>query len=101
MNVKNFFRKQSVKTELRVRRAVNCFENGKSNKQGGDFMTEMVIRIVISIVLFIVIVIILMKFRRKGNDHDPVDSLSMMKQRLEKGEITAEEYEEAKNRRGK
>jgi len=64
-------------------------------------MTEMIIRIVLSLIILTVIIIILSKFRRSSKKIDPGDSLSIMKERLEKGEITEEEYEEAKRRRGK
>lgn len=64
-------------------------------------MTEMVVRIIVTVLILIVMVIILSKFRRKNKNNDPADSLAIMKERLEKGEITEAEYEEAKKRRGK
>jgi putative membrane protein len=64
-------------------------------------MIEMVIRVILSIILLIVIIVILSKFARRNKENDPADSLTLMKKRFEEGEITEEEYEEAKRRRGK
>lgn len=63
--------------------------------------TEMIIRLILAAVLLVVIIIILIRFRRRNSETDPRDSLVIMKERYEKGEITKEDYEEAKRRRGK
>lgn len=63
--------------------------------------TEYVIRIILSIIVLIVIIIILSRFRVNKEKTPPADSLEMMEKRLENGEITQEEYDEAKGRRGK
>jgi len=64
-------------------------------------MTEWIIRIIISVIILIVLIIILSKFRARKSEPDKADSLAIMKKRLEEGEITEEEFEEAKRRRGK
>ncbi|MCM3740523.1 SHOCT domain-containing protein [Oceanobacillus luteolus] len=63
--------------------------------------TEMIIRLILAAILFVVIVIILVRFRRGKSNTDARDSLEIMKERYEKGEITKEDYEEQKRRRGK
>ncbi|GAB3046148.1 SHOCT domain-containing protein [Virgibacillus ainsalahensis] len=62
---------------------------------------EVYIRIGLSIVILIAIIIILVRFKRRKSEGNPRDSLQLMKERLEKGEITQEEYDEAKRKRGK
>ncbi|WP_373894972.1 SHOCT domain-containing protein [Virgibacillus sp. CBA3643] len=62
---------------------------------------EYVIRIILLIVVLIVIIIILSRFTVNKGKKPPADSLQLMEKRLENGEITQEEYEEAKRRRGK
>lgn len=57
------------------------------------------LRFVITVVVTLVILWILIRFRRtKERD---VGSLDILKERMEKGEITEKEYEEAKRRQGK
>lgn len=63
--------------------------------------TESVIRIILSIIVLIVIIIILSRFRVNKGKNPPGDSLEMMEKRLENGEITQKEYDEAKSRRGR
>ena len=63
--------------------------------------TEFIIRIVLSAVVLIVLVIILIRSKRGKTQVSARDSLEVMKERLEKGEITQEDYDNAKKRRGK
>ena len=63
--------------------------------------TEFIIRIVLSAVVLLVLVIILMQSRNGKSQTSARDSLDVMKERLEKGEISDEDYEAAKKRRGK
>ena len=57
------------------------------------------LRFVITVVVTLVILWILIRFRRtKERD---VGSLDILKERMEKGEITEKEYEKAKRRQGK
>ena len=77
------------------------YKKGRIINKAVNHMTEMVIRVILSIIVLIVIIIILSKFTRKSKRGDPTDSLAIMKKRLENEEITEEEYEEAKQRRGK
>ncbi|GAB3790851.1 SHOCT domain-containing protein [Virgibacillus kimchii] len=59
------------------------------------------VRIVLTIIVLIVLIIILIRFTRKKSEISPRDSLVIMKERMERGEISEEEYEEARKRRGK
>jgi putative membrane protein len=62
---------------------------------------EILIRLIVSIVVVVALVVILIKYR---DDHDMTvypDSLEVMRQRYERGEISKEDYEEQKRRRGK
>jgi len=59
------------------------------------FSTRLVISIIIAIVLLWII------FRFKAGKNGEASSLEIMKERLEKGEITQEEFERAKKRQGK
>lgn len=61
-----------------------------------SMITEGMVRIGISIVILLVILIILLKFREKSNPAK--SSLDLLKDRLEKGEITKEEYEAARKK---
>ena len=63
--------------------------------------TEFIIRIVLSAVVLIVLVIILIRSKRGKTQVSARDSLDVMKERLEKGEITQKDYDDAKKRRGK
>lgn len=62
-------------------------------------LTESYVRLVIGIIVLIVLVWILIQFRAKKNPRP--DSLEILRERMEKGEITEEEYEAAKKKRGK
>lgn len=64
-----------------------------------SILTEGYIRIILAIVVLIVLLIILTRFRRSKNPAK--DSLEILKERYENGEISKGEYEEAKQRRGK
>lgn len=59
------------------------------------------IRIILSFILLVVIIVILTRFRAGNSRTEARDSLAIMKERLDRGEITEEEYEEAKRKRGK
>ena len=63
--------------------------------------TEFIVRIVLSAVVLVVLVIILIRFSGRNSQSSARDSLEIMKERYEKGEISKEDYEEAKRRRGK
>ncbi|MBP1968467.1 putative membrane protein [Virgibacillus natechei] len=64
-------------------------------------LTESVIRIILSVIILIIMIVILTRFRAGKSQAPPRDSLHVLKKRLEKGEITQEEYDEAKKKRGK
>jgi len=57
------------------------------------------VRLILSLIVLIVLAYILIKFRANQNSRG--DSLDILQERLEKGEITQEDYDEAKRRRGK
>ncbi|MEN1968507.1 SHOCT domain-containing protein [Lentibacillus sp. N15] len=57
------------------------------------------IRLVISIIIAIVLLWILFRFRANKNDEG--SSLEIMQERLEKGEISQEEYDKARRKQGK
>jgi len=57
------------------------------------------VRLILTLIVLIVLAYILIKFRANKNSRE--DSLDILKERLKKGEITQEDYEEAKRRRGK
>lgn len=61
--------------------------------------TVSVSRIIFSIIVIIVLAYILIKYRASKNPAD--SSLDILKERLNNGEISAEDYEEAKRRQGK
>ncbi|MBN6205450.1 SHOCT domain-containing protein [Ralstonia pickettii] len=63
--------------------------------------TEFIIRMALSAIVLIVLVIILIRFSGKNSKSSARDSLEIMKERYEKGELSKEDYEEAKRRRGK
>ena len=63
--------------------------------------TEFIIRIVLSAIVLLVLVIILIRSSKGKTKATARDSLDVMKERLEKGEITQEDYDDAKKRRGK
>ncbi|WP_106495097.1 hypothetical protein [Lentibacillus sp. Marseille-P4043] len=56
-------------------------------------------RLVFSIIILIILLFIIYRFRTGKNTEK--GSLAMMKERLEKGEISREDYDEAKRRQGK
>ncbi|WP_234032372.1 SHOCT domain-containing protein [Lentibacillus cibarius] len=58
------------------------------------------IRLGLTLVVLAVLVIILYRFRA-GKSNRRQSSLEIMKERLEKGEITEEEYEKARKEQGK
>lgn len=62
--------------------------------------TEGVIRTILFVIIVIALVIILIRFTvgKKGSQKD---SLTILKQKYENGEITKEAYEEALKKRGK
>ncbi|MGJ9459508.1 SHOCT domain-containing protein [Oceanobacillus sp. CF4.6] len=62
---------------------------------------EWIVRIVLSIIILIILIVILSKFRSGKFQPNAKDSLTIMKERLERGELTEEEFKEAKRRRGK
>lgn len=55
-----------------------------------------IVRLILTVIVLIVIVIIVFRFRRSRRA--PQDSLDFMKERLERGEITEEEFEAARRR---
>ncbi|HLR67400.1 SHOCT domain-containing protein [Virgibacillus alimentarius] len=55
------------------------------------------IRIFLSIIVFVVLVIILIRFRASKNPAK--DSLDLLREKYERGELTKEEYEEARKMR--
>lgn len=59
-------------------------------------LTEGSIRIGLTVVVLIVMLVILLKFRAKKNPSG--SSLERLQERLEKGEITKEEYEAARKK---
>ncbi|MCG1027413.1 SHOCT domain-containing protein [Virgibacillus halodenitrificans] len=65
----------------------------------GSLFTEPYIRLILGIFLLLIILYIVKRF--KGDKQRRPDSLEIMKGKLAKGEITQEEYEEARKRRGK
>jgi len=62
----------------------------------GSVLSESSIRIGLTIIVLIVILWILLKFRTKKNPAKT--SLDLLKERMEKGEITKEEYEAARRK---
>ncbi len=58
------------------------------------------IRLGLTLVVLVVLVIILYRFRA-GKSNRRQSSLEIMKERLEKGEITEEEYEKTRKEQGK
>ena len=62
-------------------------------------LTEGYVRIILSVIVLIVLLVILFRFRATKNPAK--DSLDILKERYEKGEITKKEYEDARKRRGK
>ncbi|MEI3613209.1 SHOCT domain-containing protein [Pseudogracilibacillus sp. SO30301A] len=61
-----------------------------------DYFT---IRLIITIIVMIALAYILIRFRTNRNSTR--SSLDMMKLRMERGEITEEDYKRAKERQGK
>ncbi|MFA1822872.1 SHOCT domain-containing protein [Virgibacillus oceani] len=59
------------------------------------------VRIVLTIIVLIVLIIILVRFTRKRTGTSSRDSLVVMKERMKRGELSEEEYEEARRKRGK
>lgn len=62
---------------------------------------EFIFRIALTIIVLVVLVIILIRSLKGKTYKNARDSLDIMRERYEKGEITKEAYEEAKRRRGK
>ncbi|MFD2760014.1 SHOCT domain-containing protein [Lentibacillus juripiscarius] len=58
------------------------------------------IRIILAVIVLVVMLVILFRFRG-GKNTRRKGSLEIMRKRYEKGEITKEEYENAKERQGK
>jgi putative membrane protein len=58
---------------------------------------ESYVRLVLGVIVLIILVWILIRFRVKK--HEKPDSLEILRERMEKGEITEEEYEAAKENR--
>ncbi len=58
-----------------------------------------IVRVILSAIVLNVLIVIVIRFRA-GKQPDK-DSIEMLKERYEKGEITEEEYEDARKRRGK
>lgn len=64
-----------------------------------DIFLSYSIRLILTIVVIIILAFILFRFRAKKNATR--SSLDVMKERLEKGEITEEDYRRAKEKQGK
>lgn len=62
-------------------------------------MDNFTIRFIITIIVIIVLAFILIRFR--ANRNSTKSSLDIMKARMERGEITEEDYKRAKERQGK
>lgn len=62
-------------------------------------MDNFTIRFIITIIVIIVLTFILIRFR--ANRNSTKSSLDIMKARMERGEITEEDYKRAKERQGK
>ena len=63
-------------------------------------LTENTIRVIFFVIVVIVLVIVLIRFT-VGNTEKQKDSLDMLKEKYENGDITKEEYDEALKQRGK
>lgn len=61
--------------------------------------TIFTIRFIITIIVVLLLIYILIRFR--ANRTSTKSSLDIMKERLEKGEITEKDYQRAKRRQGK
>ncbi|MFC2947513.1 SHOCT domain-containing protein [Virgibacillus sediminis] len=64
-------------------------------------LTEGFLRIILMVIVLTAIIVILVRFRATKSDEESRDSLNVLKEKLDKGEISREEYEDAKRRRGK
>lgn len=62
--------------------------------------TEWIIRSILFVIVAIVLIIVLIRFT-VGPNRSQKDSLTILKQRYENGEITKEAYDEALEKRGK
>lgn len=60
--------------------------------------TEGYVRIILSIIVLIVLIVIIARFR--ANRNPAKDSLDILKERYEKGEVSKEDYEDARKKRG-
>ncbi len=60
-------------------------------------LTESYVRLVLGVIVLIVLVWILIRFRAKKNPKP--DSLEILRERMERGEITEAEYEAAREKR--
>lgn len=63
-------------------------------------LTEGVVRTILSVIVVIVLIIILIRFTVK-NKQPQKDSLNILKEKYENGEITKEAYDDALKNRGK
>lgn len=62
--------------------------------------TEGIIRIIFFVIIAIALIIILVRFT-VGKKQSQKDSLTILRQRYDNGEITKEAYDEARRKRGK
>lgn len=63
------------------------------------FATESMIRLLLTVIVIIGLAIIIFKYRATKNPTE--NSMDILKKRLERGEITEQDYEKAKQRQGK
>lgn len=63
-------------------------------------LSEGIIRIIFFVIIAIALIFILIRFT-VGKNQSQKDSLTILRQRYDNGEITKEEYDEALRKRGK